>query len=267
MGSETRIMINIESSPLCLYLIRHGETAWSISSRHTSTTDLPLTEHGEEEALLLEKRLRDVKFTRVLTSPRQRARRTCVLAGLDATAEIDQDLAEWNYGDYEGRHSIDILAERPDWDIFTEGCFGGEMPGQVSARADELIARLRLLKGNVALFSHGQFGCVFAARWIGLPVVQSRHFVIGTASLSILSYDPHHPQVPVIARWNTASSEAPAAPFLHLGDVRTMKQRALDRWENEGGEIPTAGLAPVQAPARTDSNQADVIEQAIGPST
>ena len=225
--------------PLHLYLIRHGETTWSLTHQHTSRTDIPLTEHGEKEARQLGKRLSGTKFVHVFSSPSQRAERTCALVGLSQGAEIELDLAEWNYGDYEGRCTADIRKERPDWNIFRDGCPGGETPGQVSNRADRLIARLRDLNGKVALFSHGQFGCVLAARWIGLPVSDGPHFVLGTASLSIFGYDPDHPTVPVISLWNAFSHEMlELLPPTSLGDIRTMKERAIQRWENEGGKIP-----------------------------
>jgi broad specificity phosphatase PhoE len=185
-----------------LYLIRHGETDWSLSGQHTGRTDLPLTAHGEDEARKLVPWLSPMRFTRVFTSPLQRARRTCELAGLGATAEVEPDLAEWNYGDYEGRLSRDIRKERPGWNVFRDGCPNGERPRQVSERADRLIARLCTLDGNVALFSHGQFSRSLAAHWIELSVVESQHFSLGTASLSILGFDPAHPEVRVIELWN-----------------------------------------------------------------
>jgi broad specificity phosphatase PhoE len=186
-----------------LSLIRHGETEWSISGRHTSRTDVPLTEQGEQDARQLGDKLRATTFVRVFTSPMQRARRTCGLAGLTPVAEVEPDLAEWNYGDYEGLRSLDIRKARPDWNLFQDGCPHGEMPAQVSDRADRIIARLRPLEGNIALFSHGHFGCVLAVRWIGLPVIKGQHFPLGTASLSIFGYETDRSQVPVIARWNS----------------------------------------------------------------
>ena len=191
-----------------IYLIRHGETEWSLASRHTSRTDIPLTEQGEQDARKLAGRLRDLTFSQVFTSPRQRARRTCELAGLGLVAKIEPDLAEWDYGDYEGQHSVDIHKGRPDWNLFRDGCPRGESPVQVSDRADRLIAHLRALDGNIALFSHGHFGCVLAARWIGLPVIEGQHFLLGTASLSLLGYEPSHPEMPLIESWNTASGAA-----------------------------------------------------------
>jgi len=224
-----------------LYFIRHGETAWSLSGQHTSRTDIPLTEQGEQEARRLKERLRTATFAQVFTSPRRRARRTCALADLAAGAVIEPELAEWDYGDYEGRRSVDIYQERPNWNLFRDGCPGGETPAQVSDRADRLIARLRALDGNIALFSHGQFGCVLAARWIGLPIIEGPHFLLSTASLSILGYEPHHPGVPVIALWNASSHEmAEPTSTTRIGDTRSMKQRAIERWESEGGEIPSA---------------------------
>jgi broad specificity phosphatase PhoE len=196
-------MNTIQSKHLRLYLIRHGETEWSISGQHTGSTDIPLTAHGEQGARELGPYLRHIQFARVLTSPRQRARRTCELAGIGSAAEIEPDLAEWDYGDYEGKRSLDIHTERPDWNIFRDGCPGGEMPAQVSARADRLIARLSALEGNVALFTHGHFGCTLATRWIGLPVVEGQHFSLDPASVSILTHAPRPPAVPVIALWNS----------------------------------------------------------------
>jgi len=190
------------SGSLSLYFIRHGETEWTLSQRHTGCTDLPLTAHGEDEARKLSGRLSDIAFTHVLTSPLQRARQTCALAGLGREPEIEPDLAEWDYGEYEGKRSVDIRKDRPGWNVYQDGCPGGEAPAQISDRADRLIARLRTLDGNVALFSHGQFGAALAVRWIELPVVTGQHFPLSETSLSILSDDPRHPEVPVIALWN-----------------------------------------------------------------
>lgn len=228
-------------TPASLYLVRHGETEWSLSGRHTGRTDIELTARGEDQARGLAPRLREIRFAHVLSSPLQRARRTCELAGLGATAAIDAELAEWDYGDYEGQRSVDIRKQRADWNIFRDGCPHGESPAQVSERADRLIARLRALDANVALFSHGQFGCVLAARWIGLPLIEARHFALDTASLSILGHDSHHPEVAVIALWNAASSEK-GEPVSHprSGETKTVNPLAIARWESEGGEIPVA---------------------------
>ena len=194
---------------LSLYFIRHGKTEWSLSGQHTGRTDIPLTAQGEDQARELTPWLRHIQFARVFASPRRRARRTCTLAGLGAHAEIEQDLQEWDYGDYEGKLSLDIRKQRPGWDVFHDCCPGGETPEQVAARADRLIAHLVTMNGNVALFSHGEFGLALAARWIGLPVIDGRHFLLDTASLSILSYNPAHPARRVITLWNVSRALRP----------------------------------------------------------
>ena len=181
--------------------MRHGETAWSLTGQHTGRTDLPLTAHGEAEALLLRSGLQGVAFDHVFTSPRARARRTCELAGL-AHASVEPDLAEWDYGDYDGLRIDEIRTTRPAWDIYTDGCPGGESPEQITARADRLIARLAALTGRVAAFSHGHFGRVLVARWIGLPIGQARHFGIDTASYGVLDRDPGRDHRPRIVHWN-----------------------------------------------------------------
>jgi broad specificity phosphatase PhoE len=226
------------STPPRLYLIRHGETAWSLTGQHTGSTDLPLTSHGEDEARELAPGLKHIAFSYVITSPLQRARQTCELAGLGATAEIEPDMAEWDYGDYEGQRSIDIRKQRADWNVFRDGCPDGESPAQVAARADRLIVHLRTLEGNIALFSHGQFGRVLAARWIGLQLIEAQHFSLDTASISILGHDPHHPQVAVIAQWNMIGRQASdPASGAGAGVSKGIKKRVLERWENEGGEL------------------------------
>lgn len=184
-----------------LYFLRHGETAWSRTGQHTGRTDLPLTDHGEVEARNLAALLRAVSFDQVFTSPRRRAIRTCELAGL-ANAMVEPDLAEWDYGDYDGQRMDEIRAQRPMWDIYTDGCPGGESPEQITARADRLIARWSSLSGRVAAFSHGHFGRVLAVRWIGLPVGMARHFAIDTASCGILDRDPGRDHRPRIVQWN-----------------------------------------------------------------
>jgi probable phosphoglycerate mutase len=188
-----------------LYLIRHGQTAWSLSGQHTGRTEIPLTEQGEQDARELAERLHAVRFNRVFTSPRQRAQRTCELVGFNAVAELEPDLAEWDYGDYEGQRSVDIRKGRPDWNLFQDRCPRGESPVQVAERADRVIARLRALEGNMAIFSHGHFGRIVAARWIGLPVRQAQHFLLSTASLSILGYEHNLVEEPAIVLWNAAS--------------------------------------------------------------
>ncbi len=184
-----------------VYLARHGETAWTISGQHTGLTDLPLTERGERNARRLEERLRGVTFAKVFTSPLQRATRTCELAGFAARAEIDRDLLEWNYGGYEGRRTAEIHKERPDWQLFRDGCPGGESPNDVGARADRVVKRVRAVDGNVLIFSSGHFLRVFAARWLGLDVALGRCFMLSTASLSAMSYE-HNLSQPVIRLWD-----------------------------------------------------------------
>jgi probable phosphoglycerate mutase len=188
--------------PTRLYYIRHGETAWSLTKQHTGRTDLPLTPTGEAQAQALVPWLRAVKFARVLSSPLQRARRTCALAGLGDKIEVEPDLVEWNYGDYEGRMSSDIRKERPGWNCFRDGCPGGEMPQDVVLRADRLIGHLAPPGGNIALFSHGEFAGVLASRWLGLSVIEGPHFSLDTASLSILGENPSHPEVRALELWN-----------------------------------------------------------------
>jgi probable phosphoglycerate mutase len=182
-----------------VYLIRHGETEWSLNGRHTGTTDIPLTENGRRLAKLLAAALAEENFALVLTSPLRRARETCELAGFGACAEIDRDLMEWNYGAYEGLTPEEIHAQAPGWMIFTDGCPEGESPAQVSARADRLVARVRSVEGDVALFAHGHFFRTLAARWLGLPAAAGSHFLLDTATLNVLSY---YRDVPAVKRWN-----------------------------------------------------------------
>jgi broad specificity phosphatase PhoE len=182
-------------------LARHGETAWSLSGQHTGLTDLPLTERGERNARRLGERLRGSTFARVFTSPLQRARRTCELAGFGTVAEVDGDLLEWNYGQYEGRRTAEIHAERPSWQLFRDGCPGGESPDQIGARADRVVSRVRAIQGDVLLFSSGHFLRVFAARWLGLEPAGGQYFLLSTASLSALGYE-HNLSEPVIRLWN-----------------------------------------------------------------
>jgi broad specificity phosphatase PhoE len=184
-----------------VYLARHGETAWSLSGQHTSFTDLPLTDRGQRNARRLGERLKGITFTRVFTSPLQRAAYTCELAGFGAVAEIDRDLMEWDYGQYESQRTQDIRQERPDWLLFRDGCPGGESPDQVGARADRMIARVRAIQENVLLFSSGHFLRVLAARWLGLHVATGQYFILETASLSILGYD-HNVSQPAIRLWD-----------------------------------------------------------------
>ena len=187
-----------------IYLARHGETAWSVSGQHTGLTDLPLTEHGEENARALGKRLSGMNFARVFTSPLQRARRTCELAGFAEVAEVDRNLVEWDYGQYEGLTAAEIHAKRPDWQLFRDGCPGGESPEQVAARADSIIGRVRPLGANVLLFSSGHFLRVFAARWLGLAPAAGKYVLLSTASLSAVGYENTLSEA-VIQLWNDTS--------------------------------------------------------------
>ena len=185
-------------------LVRHGETEWSLSGQHTGTTDIPLTEHGREEARLLQPLLAGAEFALVLTSPLQRARETCELAGLARSMKIDRDLIEWNYGEYEGLTPRQIHEISPGWMLFTHGCPGGESPEAVGARVDRLIGRVRNVTGRVALFAHGHVFRVFVARWIGLPPSGGRHFLLNTSTVCVLGY---YRGTPAVKRWN-----APIAP-------------------------------------------------------
>jgi broad specificity phosphatase PhoE len=193
------------TTPLKIYLVRHGETAWSLSGQHTGVSDIPLTPNGEAMARMLATALQGIDFTQVLTSPRLRARQTCERAGLGANAQTEPLLAEWNYGDFEGLRTAEIVKLYPAWDIWTEGCAGGESVDNIGLRAEQVIAKLRKLSGCVILFSHGHFGRVLAARWIGLPVAQGQHFALDPASVSILGFEASHPERRVISRWNSLS--------------------------------------------------------------
>ena len=192
---------------LLIYLARHGETPWSLSGQHTGLSDLPLTERGEEEARKLGQRLSGAAFATVLTSPLVRAARTCELAGFGASAVKDHDLVEWDYGDYEGSLRAEILARNPKWKLFRDGCPGGESPGQVAARADRVLDRVRDSAGNVLIFSSGHFLRVLAARWLGQPALSGAALVLSTASVSILGFE-HDTSEPVIRMWNNTGKDA-----------------------------------------------------------
>lgn len=184
-----------------VYLVRHGETAWTLTGQHTGRTDIALTEQGENEARELRPRLRDMNFAQVFTSPLQRAARTGELAGFGASAQPDPDLAEWDYGDYEGRRTADIRAEHTGWRLFKDGCPGGETLEAVSLRADRVIGRIRALQADVLVFAHRDILRVLIARWLGLSALEGRHFYLATASLNILGYD-HDLDEPVIRLLN-----------------------------------------------------------------
>jgi len=184
-----------------VYLARHGETAWTITGQHTGLTDLPLTSRGEDNARRLGEPLSRLTFTKVFTSPLRRAMRTCELAGFQSVAEVDRDLVEWDYGEYDGRVTADILRERPDWQLFRDGCPGGESPQQVATRADRVVRRVQAVTGNVLLFSSGHFLRVLATRWIKIEPVNGQSLMLSTASLSALSYENSLSQ-PAISFWN-----------------------------------------------------------------
>ena len=180
-------------------LVRHGETEWSLSGQHTGRTDIPLTERGRQQARLLEPLLSTANFALVLSSPLRRARETCELAGLGPRMQLEPDLMEWNYGEYEGLTSKQIKRTAPNWMVFTDGCPGGETPEQVGARVDRLIDRIRPVAGRVALFAHGHLLRVFVARWIGFPPSAGQHFLLDTSTVGVLGY---YQGVPAVKRWN-----------------------------------------------------------------
>jgi probable phosphoglycerate mutase len=181
-----------------VWLVRHGETEWSKSGRHTSTTDLPLTAEGEQIAAELKKRLTGEQFDLVLTSPRQRARRTAVLAGF-GDAVVDDDLVEWNYGDYEGITTAEIRKKVPGWTVWDDPVPNGESPEQVAARLDRVIQRIAAVDGDVLIFGHSHALRALTARWLELDVTEGRHFVLGTATVSVLGWERGSP---AINRWN-----------------------------------------------------------------
>ena len=224
--SQSRQWTNTMSEILpIIYLARHGETAWTLSGQHTGMTDLPLTKAGERNARRLRERLAGLTFAKVFTSPLQRAKRTCELAGFGRVAEVDCDLVEWNYGQYEGRTTAEIRAERARWQLFQDGCPGGESPEQVADRADRVVSRVRAVQGDALLFSSGHFIRVLASRWIGIgPTVNARSFMLSTASLSALGYE-HDLSRPVIRLWNDTQHVITARA---AGDDLSESEPALD---------------------------------------
>lgn len=185
-----------------VYLIRHGETEWSLSGQHTGRTDIPLTPRGETDARGLAARLAGHSFTQVFTSPSVRAKQTCELAGFAQVAETTRDLFEWDYGAYEGRRTADILRERPGWKLFQHGCPDGETLEAVAARAEQVIARVRSIPGDTLIFAHRDILRVVTARWIGLAPIEGQRFMLNPASISVLGYD-HGLDEPIVRALNT----------------------------------------------------------------
>jgi broad specificity phosphatase PhoE len=188
-------------------LVRHAETEWSRDGRHTGLTDIPLTEEGRAAARSLSERLREWRFERLLVSPLRRARETCELCGLGGQAELCEDLHEWDYGEYEGLTTAEIRARRPDWNLWRDGCPGGESPQQVGARADHVIATIDASPGTVAVFSHGHMLRVLGARWIDLAPAGGARLGLSTAAISVLG---HEHDTRVLARWNDDGRHGPA---------------------------------------------------------
>lgn len=211
----SEIIFMISKLPLVV-LVRHGETAWTVSGQHSGRADIALTEAGAASAARLSATLKTFTFARVFTSPLRRARQTAELAGYGESAALEPDLREWDAGDYEGRTTASIRAERPDWRLFEHGCPNGESPDQVSLRADRVIARIQTLhsesaSGDVLLFAHSDLLRVLIARWLLLPAVEARRWVLATTSISVLGYD-HDMSEPVIRRLNQVASEATGSP-------------------------------------------------------
>lgn len=187
------------SGPARIVIVRHGETEWSASGRHTSRTDLPLTDEGRRRASGLAGALSEWTFAVVLSSPLRRARETCEIAGFASRAELDDDLREWGYGEYEGLTTPEIRAENPDWFLWRDGCPGGEQPSEVAARADRVLARLAATDGDALVFAHGHLLRVLAARWVSLDATFGARLALGAGSISVLG---HERDTRVIERWN-----------------------------------------------------------------
>ena len=229
---------------LRLFVIRHGETEWSLSGQFTGRSDSMLTENGKVEARQIAERIREIDFAYVFMSPLERAKQTCELAGLGKHAKIETDLIEWDNGDFEGQTSKEVRATRPNWNLFLDGCPNGEQPQEVSSRVDRLIDSLMKLSGNVALFTHGHLGRVLGCRWIGLPVEAAQHLRLDTASISILGYEQEQ-QEHSLALWNSSPLELKGGlpkqpPSIPVQSEATVAKRdAIEQWENEGGDVPT----------------------------
>jgi len=185
-----------------LFLARHGDTPWTVSGQHTGRTDVPLTDQGEQNARQLGERLQVNSFTRVFTSPLERATKTCKLAGFGERAEIDSDLLEWDYGSYEGETTAAILQKAPGWQLYRDGCPSGESPEAVAVRAEHFIARVRDIKGDVLAFSSGHIIRMIAARWLGIPPAAGRFFYCRPASVGVLGYEHNSYEEPIIRAWN-----------------------------------------------------------------
>ena len=208
-----------------IYLVRHGATAWTQAAQHTGRTDITLNEQGEREARELGTRLAGPHIDHILSSPLVRARRTAELALRDTRIEADDDLMEWDHGDYEGRRTADIQSERPGWNIFRDGCPGGEMIDAIGARADRVIDRVRAKGRNVLVFAHREILRVLAVRWIGLAPIEGRRLLLATASLSVLGY--HHDLTePVIHGWNGLANSRDAGGFRPSASIRSSEERA-----------------------------------------
>ena len=189
-----------------IHVVRHGETEWALTGQHTGISNVGLTANGEAQARALAAYPRPFPFTQVLASPRQRAHCTWALSGWSTDVETDAELGEWDYGDYEALTTADIRRDRPGWSVWRDGCPGGESPDEVGARADRVIARLRMGEGRIAVFSHGQFGRVLAMRWVGWDVADGRRLLFDPAHVGVLGYEPGDARVPVLKRWNTTPS-------------------------------------------------------------
>ena len=201
-------------TPPRVWIARHGETEWSLAGRHTGRTDIDLTPRGEDDARALGARLQELTFAAILTSPSKRAVRTCTLAGFGKRAVIDPDLAEWDYGDYEGLRTAEVRTERPSWELFHDGCPHGESPREIGARADRVVTKVRAIEGDVLLVSSAHFLRVLTARWLGLDASAGQYFVASPAGLGCLGYE-HDRSEPAIRLWNDTrhlAENSPPAP-------------------------------------------------------